>query len=170
MTSSGSMSPSGPAVSGAAAISRYPHLKSINLGLCNWSGSAELAVNPFWSMVLAVKQPWCEFGSTSTSSKPSAPPVVPGGEGGSSSCSVHTKSGTVSMEARRYFDLDGTTSRRGFASARLGTSKNVGVALGLSLSEDACGALTVHVGAYTNLSHPTEINPTLGVSFAWSSF
>jgi hypothetical protein len=158
----------------ATPPTHYPHLKSINLGLCSWYGSAELALNPIWSVVLAAKQP-CVFRMTSTSSAPSAPaagegPAPANGEGDRSEFHIGSAQ-SVSLEARRYFDVD-SSSRRGFASVRIGTSKNLGVALGLNFSDkhkDHSG-LSVHVGAYANLARPSAIQPTFGVAFAWSSF
>lgn len=128
-----------------SAKSAYPRIKSINIGLCSFSGTAELAITPYWSLLL-------------TGSSYHFNPDFPG-----------NNSGKISLESRKYFDsID--DKRRGFVSFRFGSSKNIGSVFGVNFTETNNTGFAVHVGAYTNLKHITCIKPTMGISFYLNNY
>lgn len=136
--------------------SKFPFLKGINFEWCGHACSAELALSPTWSCSVAVKSYRADLLSLTS---PSAPAE------GSGSSRVKE---TVSLEARKYFDSYGA-ERRAFVSTRIGTSRNIGAALGLQLDNPyRLGGLSLHVGAYTNMKSLSEVKPTVGLSFSWS--
>lgn len=118
----------------------YPRIKSINIGICTFSSTAELAINPIWSALL-----------TASYSSP------------------ENNTGKISLETRKYFD-NVDNKRRGFMSFRIGTSKNIGSAFGLNFTNSENTGFSVHVGAYTNLQNITNIKPTMGISFYLINF
>lgn len=120
-----------------AQPSSFPRLEGINFEWCRNAASAELAVSPMWSGLIAVK----------TSRPPILSDVFPSApsEGGNVS---RSKGESVSLEGRRYFDTN-QFGRRAFISTRIGTSKNIGAALGMKFTDHSRAVgMSLHIGAY----------------------
>jgi hypothetical protein len=136
--------------------SEFPALRGINFEWCRSACSAELALSSMWSCLIAVKSNRADLFS---STQPSAPP-----EG----YRFNQAKETVSLEARKYFDPY-EAEKRAFISTRIGTSKNIGLALGLQINNPySLGGLSLHVGAYTNMKFLSEVKPTVGLTFNWN--
>jgi hypothetical protein len=139
-----SSSPSSPTSSSAPSginkesqLRSFPYLNYIYIGPCSQSGSAEMALNPFWSFLITGK-----FGGITFQNNK----IIPGSK-------------RISAEIRRYFDpLD--QDSRGFASIRVGNSKNLGIALGKQFSRHS---ITTIIGAYVNYDQPQIIKPIIGI-------
>jgi len=139
--------------------SLYPRLEGINFEWCRNAGSAELAISPLWSGLIAVK----------TARPPAALPcdLFPSAPSEGANVS-RSNSESVSLEGRRYFDAN-QFGGRSFVSARIGTSKNIGMALGMKITHPSRAVgMSLHIGAYANAKVLTDIHPTVGFSFNWN--
>jgi len=121
-------------------MSSYPHVSGVYFSFCNTSGKVELALSRQVSLCVLARKNI--FNETP---------------------------GSVSIEPRFYFN-DYPLAKRGFISARIGTSNNVGIAFGFQQNNVMDGStMEMHVGSYSNLNS-WMIKPTFGISFGTNEY
>jgi hypothetical protein len=153
----------------------YPRFRGIGFTPCTSTASAEVAVAPAVSLLVHVDVAqqsqvfYTHAAERIAQLVPGGPggPAVPGARHPSSSKKPLAHAGTVSLEARYFFPdpaRPAGTHCGGFVSARVGTSGNMGAALGYRDPDNAW--FVPRLGVCYNWRSNT-VQPFFGAAIEW---